>query len=241
MHFSISSTVFVCILGANTGIGKVTATDLAKRGAKIIICCRNPEKAGEAIKDIQKESGSELIQNVICDLASLQSVRKCAETILSQEEKVDYLINNAGVMWCPQEKTQDGFDMQLGTNHFGHFLLTELLMPLIRKSAASGHHPRIVNVSSLGHTFVRNGFCFDDIHLDEGEYNTVMAYSQSKLANILHAKELAKRLEGTGISVYSLHPGAIMTELGRHLENGFTTFCLVFSFWQTFGGQFLFF
>ena len=90
-----------------------------------------------------------MVQNVICDLASLQSVRQCADTILKQEEKIDYLINNAGVMWCPQEKTQDGFDMQLGTNHFGHFLLTELLMPLIRKSAASGHHPRIGNVQLL--------------------------------------------------------------------------------------------
>ena len=121
-------------------------------------------------------------------------------------------------MWCPKEKTEDGFDLQIGTNHFGHFLFTELLMPLVKKSAASGHHPRIVIVSSMGHEFVRNGFCFDDIHFDKGEYNTVMAYSQSKLANILHAKELARRLENTGISVYVLHPGAIMTDLGRHFE-----------------------
>ena len=207
----------VVITGANTGIGKVTATDLAKRGAKVIICCRSPERAQEAIKDIKNESGSQLVENVTCDLASLASVRKCAQTILGQEEKIDYLVNNAGVMWCPQWKTEDGFDMQIGTNHLGHFLLTQLLMPLIRKSAASGHHPRIVIVSSLGHTFVRHGFCFDDVHMDKGEYNTVMAYSQSKLANILHAKELAKQLEGTGISVYALHPGAIMTDLGRHL------------------------
>merc|ERR1711997_1035512 len=98
------------------------------------------------------------------DLASLESVRQCAQALLEKEEKIDYLINNAGVMLCPDWKTEDNFDMQMGTNHLGHFLLTEMLMPLIQKSAASGHHPRIVIVSSLAHQSARNGINFDDIN-----------------------------------------------------------------------------
>ena len=160
-------------------------------------------------------------------------MRKCAETLLEKEDKIDYLINNAGVMLCPDWKTEDGFDMQMGTNHFGHFLFTELVLPLVRKSAASGEHPRylqgpplptarfykypvtklfdflicrIVIVSSMAHTMATNGISFDDINF-ENSFNSTQVYAQSKLANVLHAKELAKRLENTGISVYSLHPG----------------------------------
>lgn len=125
----------------------MTAIDLAKRGARVIICCRNAEKAAEAAKEIREESGSNLVEVASLDLASLKSVRECAESLLEKEDKIDFLINNAGVMQCPNWKTEDGFDMQMGTNHFGHFLFTELVMPLIRKSAASGHHPRIVIVS----------------------------------------------------------------------------------------------
>ena len=130
------------ISGANTGIGKITAIDLARRGAKVIICCRSMERAEAAVKDIQAESGSNLVEISQLDLASLKSVRQCADDLNNRLDKIDYLINNAGIMMCPQWSTEDGFDMQMGTNHFGHFLLTELLMPLIRKSAASGHRPR---------------------------------------------------------------------------------------------------
>ena len=122
-------------------------------------------------------------------------------------------------MRCPQWKTEDGLEMQMGTNHFGHFLFTELVLPLVKKSAASGEHPRIVIVSSLAHVWDPNGINFEDIH-NEKNYDAKKVYGQSKLANILHAKELAKRLNNTGISVYVLHPGVIATELGRHLVNG---------------------
>ena len=108
---------------------------------------------------------------------------------------------------CPQWKTEDGLDMQMGTNHFGHFLFTELVMPLIKKSAASGHHPRIVIVSSMAHAMARRGLDFEDVNCQNTSYNSAIVYGKSKLANILHAKELAKRLENTGISVYVLHPG----------------------------------
>ena len=136
----------VVITGANTGIGKETVIDLAKRGARVIMCCRDLTKAEEAAKDIRKSSGSDLVEIMHLDLASLKSVRKCAETLIEKEDKVDYLINNAGVMMCPNWKTEDGFDMQMGTNHFGHFLFTQNVMPLLRKSAASGYHPRYYNL-----------------------------------------------------------------------------------------------
>lgn len=207
----------VVITGANTGIGKVTATDMAKRGARVIILCRDMTRAGEAVTDIKQESGSDKVGMEKLDLASLQSVRECAQKLLETEEKIDILVNNAGIMLCPGDwKTEDGFDMQLGTNHLGHFLLTELLMPLLTKSAASGVHPRIVIVSSMGHKFV-NGMNWDDLNWEKS-FNSSQAYAQSKLANILHAKELAKRLANTGISVYVLHPGVIATELGRHVQ-----------------------
>ena len=127
--------------GANTGIGKVTALDMSKRGAKVIILCRNQDKAKEAANEISGETGGVVAYEKL-DLASLASVRECAKNLLEKEEKIDILINNAGVMNCPNWKTEDGFDMQLGTNHLGHFLLTELLMPLMKESVASGFHPR---------------------------------------------------------------------------------------------------
>merc|ERR1712241_492345 len=208
----------VVITGANTGIGKVTATDLAKRGAKVIICCRDKSRAEKAVEDIKKESSNENVTFALLDLASLNSVRRCAEELNRTEDKIDYLINNAGVMMCPQWKTEDGFDMQMGTNHFGHFLFTELLLPLIEKSASDGFHPRIVILSSLAHRSAKNGISFNDIGFEKS-FKTVEVYGQSKLANILHAKELSRRLEGSGISVYVLHPGVISTELGRHISD----------------------
>jgi len=207
----------VVITGANTGIGKVTATDLAKRGAKVIICCRDKSRAEKAVEDIKKESSNENVTFALLDLASLDSVRKCADELNRTEDKVDYLINNAGVMMCPQWKTEDGFDMQMGTNHFGHFLFTELMLPLLEKSIQTGHHPRIVIVSSMAHEMASNGISFDDINFEKN-FSTMKAYGESKLANILHAKELAERLDGR-ISVYSLHPGVIATELTRHIAN----------------------
>jgi len=209
----------VVITGANTGIGKITATDLARRGARVIICCRDMKRASAGLADIKAESGSDNVEIVQLDLASLKSVRKAALELSRKEEKIDYLINNAGVMMCPQWKTEDGFDMQMGTNHFGHFLFTELLTPLVKKAATEDFTPRIVILSSLAHGGAKEGISFDDINFEES-FQTMQVYSQSKLANILHAKELARRLEGTGVSVYALHPGVIATELGRHLKGG---------------------
>ncbi|XP_062848260.1 retinol dehydrogenase 12, like isoform X1 [Trichomycterus rosablanca] len=201
----------VVITGANTGIGKDTAIDLAKRGMRVIMACRDMEKANAALKDVTDASGS---QNVVCrklDLSDSKSIREFAQTINSEEKQLNILINNAGVMVCPYGKTADGFEMQIGVNHMGHFLLTHLLLDVIKKSAPA----RIINVSSMAHKW--GAINLEDIN-SEKSYDRTKAYSQSKLANVLFTRSLAKRLEGTGVTTYALHPGVVQTDLWRHLN-----------------------
>uniref|UniRef100_UPI0037E933C6 retinol dehydrogenase 12-like n=1 Tax=Semicossyphus pulcher TaxID=241346 RepID=UPI0037E933C6 len=201
----------VVITGANTGIGKETAIDLAKRGAKIIMACRDPERGQAAVKEVIETSANENIVYMKLDLADSKSIREFAEAINKDEPKLNILINNAGVMVCPYGKTADGFEMQIGVNHMGHFLLTHLLIDLIKKSAPA----RIVTVSSMAHSW--GTIKLDDIN-SEKNYEKRAAYSQSKLANILFTRSLAKRLEDTGVTAYSLHPGVVQTDLWRHLS-----------------------
>ncbi|XP_005932153.1 retinol dehydrogenase 12, like [Haplochromis burtoni] len=202
----------VVITGANTGIGKETAIDLAKRGAeKVIIACRDMEKANAAVKDIIESSGNEHVVCMKLDLSDSKSIREFAEAINKDEPKLNILINNAGVMVCPFGKTADGFEMQIGVNHLGHFLLTYLLLDLIKKSAPA----RIINVSSMAHSW--GSINLEDLN-SEKHYDKNKAYAQSKLANVLFTRSLAKRLEGTGVTTYSLHPGVVQTELWRHLN-----------------------
>jgi retinol dehydrogenase-12 len=207
----------VVITGANTGIGKICAQELSKRGAKVIMLCRSTERGEAAAEEIRKATKGEVIVHKM-DLASLKSVRECAEQLNNSLDKIDILLNNAGVMTCPEMRTEEGFEMQIGTNHFGHFLLTNLLMPLLKKAAPGS---RIVNVSSMAHEMGR--IYWDDINFEKTPYNSVKAYQQSKLANVLFTKELARRGEGSGVTAYALHPGVIHTELGRHMKDTFGT------------------
>ncbi|KAM9410643.1 retinol dehydrogenase 11 [Pholidichthys leucotaenia] len=200
----------VLVTGANTGIGKETALDMAQRGARVILACRDMTRARIAADEIRQKSGNGNVVVKKLDLASLQSVRDLAKDVEENEERLDILINNAGIMMCPKWMTEDGFEMQFGVNHLGHFLLTNSLLDLLKKSAPS----RIVIVSSIAHD--RGKIHFDDINLDK-DYDAVKSYRQSKLANVLFCRELAARLEGTGVTVYSLHPGVIRTELTRHM------------------------
>ncbi|KAL5007919.1 hypothetical protein ScPMuIL_013500 [Solemya velum] len=201
----------VIITGANIGIGFHTARELAKRGGRIILACRDMEKCEQAKTKILLESIDN--KNIVCkklDLASLASVRAFAKDINESESHVEFLINNAGVMMCPKLLTEDGFEMQLGTNHLGHFLLTHLLLDKLKQSAPS----RIVNVSSKAHDMGKINF--EDLQSSQN-YSSMRAYAQSKLANILFTRELAERLKGTGVTVNVLHPGVIQTDLYRHI------------------------
>ncbi|XP_030623304.1 retinol dehydrogenase 12, like [Chanos chanos] len=201
----------VIITGANTGIGKETAVDLAKRGARIIMACRDMEKASAALKEVIELSGNQNVVTRKLDLSDSKSIREFAEAINKEEEQVNILINNAGVMVCPYAKTADGFEMQIGVNHMGHFLLTYLLMDLIKRSTPA----RIINVSSMAHSW--GTINLEDIN-SEKSYDKNKAYSQSKLANVLFTRSLGKKLQGTGVTVYALHPGVVQTELWRHLS-----------------------
>ncbi|XP_034479705.1 retinol dehydrogenase 12-like isoform X3 [Drosophila innubila] len=202
----------VIVTGSNTGIGKETVLELARRGATVYMACRDKKRAEEARLEIIKETKNQNIFFLELDLSSLESIRKFVAAFKgSKENKLHILINNAGVMRCPRMLTKDGFEMQLGVNHMGHFLLTMLLLDMLKKSAPS----RIVNVSSRAHT--RGEINIDDLN-SEKSYHEGSAYSQSKLANVLFTRELARRLEGTGVTVNSLHPGVVATELGRHMK-----------------------
>ncbi|XP_068088274.1 retinol dehydrogenase 13-like [Hyperolius riggenbachi] len=200
----------VIVTGANTGIGKETALELANRGGRIIMACRDMEKCENAAKEIR---GKTLNHNVFAkqlDLASTKSIKEFAKSVLKEEKHIDILINNAAVMRCPHWTTEDGFEMQFGVNHLGHFLLTNLLLDKMKNSGQS----RIINVSSLAH--VLGDIDFEDLNWEKRKYNTKEAYCQSKLANILFTNELAKRLQGSGVTTNSLHPGVASTDLGRH-------------------------
>ena len=201
----------VIITGANTGIGKETAVDLAKRNARVILACRSVEKGEKAAVEVRKRSESDNVVFQQLDLASLTSVRQFAARILEEEPQLDILINNAGVMACPYMKTEDGFEMQFGVNHLGHFLLTNLLLDRLKEAPAA----RIVNVSSKLYKYCP-GINFDDIN-SEHAYNPTKAYQQSKLANILFTRALAKMLQGSSVTINVLHPGVIRTELARHM------------------------
>jgi NAD(P)-dependent dehydrogenase (short-subunit alcohol dehydrogenase family) len=201
----------VIITGANSGIGKETAIDLAKRGGKIYIACRNNKRGEDALKEIKDKSNSSDVYFLQLDLSSMDSIRTFSLKFHELENHLHILINNAGIMACPKAMTKDGFEAQIGTNHMGHFLLTNLLLDLLKQSSPS----RIVVLSSLFHWYGRINK--EDLN-SEKSYWKWLAYGQSKLANILFTRELARRLEGTGVTVNSCHPGAVNTELTKSLD-----------------------
>ncbi|XP_029372982.1 dehydrogenase/reductase SDR family member 13b.1 [Echeneis naucrates] len=204
------------VTGGNTGIGKATALDLAKRGARVILACRNKDKAEAAAFDIRRESGNNQVIFMELDLASLKSVRTFAKTFLRTEPRLDVLINNAGVMGpgC----TEDGFGSAFGVNHLGHFLLTNLLLERLQQCGPS----RVVTVAALLHRFGNIDFPLlasqKDLVSGRSMWHDFQAYCNSKLCNVLFTRELANRLEGTSVSCYSLHPGVIYTELCRSMS-----------------------
>ena len=201
----------VIITGGNTGIGKETAIDLASRGAKVIIGCRSRVRGEKALIDIKKESGSENVYLKIIDLSSFKSVREFAKDVLDSEDRLDILINNAGIFMVPFQKTEDGFELHFQVNHLGHFLLTQMLIDLLKKSAPS----RIINVSGKAHMWA-SVVDFDNLGKEE-LYRSRVAYGLSKIGNIAYTKELHKRYATSNVTSYSLHPGVVATDIQRHL------------------------
>lgn len=205
------------VTGANSGIGLVTAQTLLKLGAKVIMGCRDLEKGKKAMKEMLSNVTSDQHNNLVLfklDLSSFDSVRKFAAQVAQEVDHLDWLINNAGIMMTPQWQNDDGLDLQFATNHLGPFLLTQLLMGKLK---AAPFPARIVNVSSLAH--VNGEIHFDNINLN-GEYSPLKAYSQSKLAQVLFTRELARRLANkkSRMTVYALHPGMIRTDLMRYMN-----------------------
>lgn len=203
----------IIITGANSGIGRATTVALLKSQGRVIMACRDMKRAEEAAQEIRVEIGLDSGELVIkhLDLASLKSVHSFCEDIYKEESQIDVLINNAGIYQCPYTKTEDGFEMQFGVNHLGHFLLTHLLMDLMKKSAPS----RIIIVSSKLYKY--GEINFEDLN-SEKSYDRAFAYSRSKLANLLFTCELASRLNETGVTVNALTPGIVRTNLGRHVN-----------------------
>ncbi|CAL5422546.1 unnamed protein product [Camellia sinensis] len=207
------------VTGGASGIGLETARVLALRNAHVIIAARNMEAANEAKQLILKENENARVDILKLDLCSMKSIRAFANNFNALNLPLNILINNAGVMFCPYQLSEDGIEMQFATNHLGHFLLTNLLLDKMKDTArATGIEGRIVNLSSIAHLHTyEKGIQFDKIN-DQDSYSDKKAYGQSKLANILHANELSRRLqeEGANITVNSVHPGLIMTNLMRH-------------------------
>lgn len=199
----------VVVTGANTGIGKATARELARRKAKVIMACRDLEKCERARKEIILTSKNKYVQCKKCDLSSQESIRAFAEEVKKENKKLHILVNNAGVSGCRKMLTAEKIEMQLGVNHMGHFLLTMLLLDKLKESTPS----RIINVTSVAHK--RGTINKEDLN-SENTYDPGKAYNQSKLANILFTRELAKRLQGTGITVNAVHPGIVNTDIMRH-------------------------
>ena len=201
----------VCLVtGANSGIGKVTALELARMGARVVMVCRDRARGEAALTEIKQATGSGGLELMLCDLSSQADIRRFADQFRATHDRLDVLVNNAGVYLRKRTTTVDHLEATLAINHLGYFLLTNLLLDMLKQGAPS----RVVNVSSDAHA--HGHINFDDLQ-GEKSYSGVKAYCHSKLANILFTRELARRLAGTGVTANCLHPGAVATGIFRAL------------------------
>jgi NAD(P)-dependent dehydrogenase (short-subunit alcohol dehydrogenase family) len=214
LKLDLSGRTYI-VTGANSGIGFETARQLARQGAAVTIACRRTADGERAAKEIRAAVPNAQLEVMELDLADLASVRAFAAAFQARHSKLSGLVNNAGVMNTPKGRTKNGFETQFGTNHLGHFLLTALLMHMLKASAPS----RVVTLSSCYHeqAMGRPGAIhFDDLNYERRRYDGWEAYAQSKLANVLHAKQLARTLSGAGVTCVSVHPGWVRTNLIRN-------------------------
>ena len=210
----------IVITGANTGLGYESVKYMSRLGPqKIILACRNETRGTDAVEKIKKENKVDNLEYMQLDLNDLESVKTFVQNFNQKYDKLDILLNNAGIMALPERKTTaQGFEQQIGVNHLGHFFLTTLLMDKLKASPEA----RIVNLSSMAHTMGTNRLNFDDL-MWETKYNDWGAYGASKLANVYFTKKLAQQLQADNIhniKTVSLHPGVVRTELGRHMNKG---------------------
>jgi len=192
------------VTGSNSGIGKQTALGLAELGATVVMTARDAQRGGDALEEVRLRSGSDTVELADLDLASLSSVRAFAASHLERHDRLDILVNNAGLISGSRSETADGFEQMFGVNHLGHFLLTELLTERLVASAPA----RVVIVSSFAHRLAITGQRRNDLQTTR-RFSSMGAYGRSKLANAQHALELARRLDGTGVTVNCLHPGSV--------------------------------
>jgi len=200
----------ILVTGGTTGIGRETARAMGVAGASVVITARSDDKGTATVAGLREAVPSGEFSYLVLELGSLQSVRSFTERFLAAHGRLDVLIANAGIMAVPFGHTEDGFELHFGTNHLGHFVLVGRLMPLLIASAPA----RVVVLSSAGHRMSDVGW--DDPNYERREYSKMEAYGQSKTANILHAVELERRHGSQGVHAYSVHPGLVATELGRH-------------------------
>ena len=200
------------VTGSSGGLGAETARALASKGAAVTIAARDLRRAQNMADQIKENTGNPNVDVGELELDKPNSVRDFARNYLANHDELNILINNAGVMACPLDRTAQGWEMQFATNHLGHFLLSCLLSPAL----VHGSPARVVNLSSGGHNFAPVDF--DDIHFNHRDYDKFQSYGQSKTANILFSIELDSRLKGRGVRVNAVHPGVIITDLGRHMS-----------------------
>lgn len=203
------------ITGANSGIGKITARELAKRGGHVILACRSADKTQAVIEELKQETGNDRIEFHALDLSDLEAVRRSAEQLLARDLPIHGLINNAGFargLKGPKATTKQGFEATFATNHLGHYLFTRMLLDRIKQTPGA----RIVNVSSKSHYSARK-IDWDALRSPTRSLGGLDEYAVSKLANVLFTKELARRLEGSGVTTYAVHPGVVATNVWRGL------------------------
>jgi NAD(P)-dependent dehydrogenase (short-subunit alcohol dehydrogenase family) len=204
------------ITGGNSGIGKETAAELAGMGAHVIIAARNPAKATAAVQDIKERDPDATVEHLPLDLASFASVRAFADTFTSRFEQLDVLVNNAGGSLAKRTVTEDGHETQFQVNHLSHYLLTRLL----HDQLGAGPAARVINVSSTGHTFARDGLDFSDLDWERRKYRGFLVYCATKLANVLFTRELAGRYEDTKVTANAVHPGWVRSNFAREGDMG---------------------